>query len=210
MTTGQRIAELRRQQNLSQEALGELLGVTRQSISKWESDAALPEVEKLVAMSRLFRISVGALLGVEEPAGEAEGAELTDAQLKMAEEIAGRYIAALSAPREAVPLPRRPSSRHNRSLNLFDQLRINRRITGKLPFHMPPPFFLPCYCISIIIQFGPFVNRQTHLFQMPQKQSLHRVFCPTLRLAADLFQPGPAREHDTVFRQNSGPAPHAT
>ena len=35
MTTGQRIAQLRRQQNLSQEALGELLGVTRQSISKW-------------------------------------------------------------------------------------------------------------------------------------------------------------------------------
>ena len=103
MTTGQRIAELRRQQNLSQEALGELLGVTRQSISKWESDAALPEVEKLVAMSRLFRISVGALLGVEEPAGEAEGAELTDAQLKMAEEIAGRYIAALSAPRKTAP-----------------------------------------------------------------------------------------------------------
>ena len=62
MTIGQRIAELRRQNNLSQEALGEALGVTRQSISKWESDSALPEIEKLVAMSRLFGVSVGALL----------------------------------------------------------------------------------------------------------------------------------------------------
>jgi len=97
MTTGQRIAELRKQNSLSQEALGDLLGVTRQSISKWESDAALPEVEKLVAMSRLFHISVGALLGVEEEqdddAPDSDG-ELTEAQLKMVEEIVARYIAA--------------------------------------------------------------------------------------------------------------------
>ena len=62
MTIGQRIAELRRQNNLSQEALGEALGVTRQSISKWESDGALPEIEKLVAMSRLFGVTTDFLL----------------------------------------------------------------------------------------------------------------------------------------------------
>ena len=92
MTIGQRIAELRRQNNLSQEALGEALGVTRQSISKWESDSALPEIEKLVAMSRLFGVSVGALLGVEDSGAEekASGADdsgadgtLTEAQLRM-------------------------------------------------------------------------------------------------------------------------------
>lgn len=104
MTIGQRIAELRRRNNLSQEALGEALGVTRQSISKWESDSALPEIEKLVAMSRLFGVSVGALLGVEDPGAEekASGADdsgadgtLTEAQLRMVEEIVARYTAAL-------------------------------------------------------------------------------------------------------------------
>lgn len=103
VTIGQRIAELRRQKGLSQEALGEALGVTRQSISKWESDGALPEVEKLVAMSRLFGVSVGALLGVEEeaPTGDAEQdaarpeGELSEAQLRMVEEIAARYTEAL-------------------------------------------------------------------------------------------------------------------
>lgn len=104
MTIGQRIAELRRQNNLSQEALGEALGVTRQSISKWESDSALPEIEKLVAMSRLFGVSVGALLGVEDSGAEekASGADdsgadgtLTEAQLRMVEEIVARYTAAL-------------------------------------------------------------------------------------------------------------------
>ena len=41
MTTGQRIAALRRQHNLSQEELGEHLGVSRQAISKWESEVSL-------------------------------------------------------------------------------------------------------------------------------------------------------------------------
>lgn len=103
MTIGQRIAELRRQNNLSQEALGEALGATRQSISKWESDGALPEIEKLVAMSRLFGVSVGALLGVEEetpaegtePGKTRQESELSEAQLRMVEEIAARYTDAL-------------------------------------------------------------------------------------------------------------------
>ena len=43
MTTGQRIAQKRKELELSQEALGAELGVSRQSIYKWESDAALPE-----------------------------------------------------------------------------------------------------------------------------------------------------------------------
>ena len=105
MTSGQRIAQKRKERNLSQEALGEQLGVSRQAIYKWESDASLPEVEKLVAMSRLFGISVGELLGVEEP-GPAESGpasaqpELTEQQIRMVEEITRRYI-------EAQPKPKR-------------------------------------------------------------------------------------------------------
>lgn len=107
MTIGERIAALRRQAGLSQEALGEKLGVSRQSISKWEADANLPEIEKLVSLSRLFGVPVGALLGVEEetPTGEEppaplpENGELTDAQLHMVEEIVRRYTQALPAPR---------------------------------------------------------------------------------------------------------------
>lgn len=45
MTLGTRIAALRRERGLSQEALGELVGVSRQAVSKWESDSALPDVK---------------------------------------------------------------------------------------------------------------------------------------------------------------------
>nr|WP_325188138.1 helix-turn-helix transcriptional regulator [uncultured Oscillibacter sp.] len=90
MTTGRRVAQKRKELGLSQEALGEKLGVSRQSIYKWESDSALPEVEKLVALSRLFGVSVGWLLGVEEEAAPS-GGELTAEQLALVEEIAARY-----------------------------------------------------------------------------------------------------------------------
>lgn len=70
MTLGHRIQELRKQNNLSQEALGEKLGVSRQAISRWEMDGAVPEVDKLIAMGKLFGVSLNDLLQVESgPAG---------------------------------------------------------------------------------------------------------------------------------------------
>lgn len=66
MTLGQRIQELRKQHNLSQEGLGEKLGVSRQAVSRWEMDGAVPEVDKLVALSRVFGVSLNDLLQVEE------------------------------------------------------------------------------------------------------------------------------------------------
>lgn len=102
MTVGQRIAQKRKEAGLSQEALGELLGVSRQAIYKWESDSTLPEIEKLVALSRIFSVSVGWLLGVEEeaaPEGQTQNSgELTEKQLKMVEEIVARYLAAQPEP----------------------------------------------------------------------------------------------------------------
>ena len=68
MTLGQRIQELRKQRGMSQEALGDALGVSRQAVSKWEGDNGIPELDTLIAMSRLFEVTVGQLLGVEEAA----------------------------------------------------------------------------------------------------------------------------------------------
>ena len=102
MTIGQRIALKRKELGLSQEALGEELGVSRQAIYKWESDGAVPEVEKLVQLARRFGVSVGWLLGVEETerreSTAEESGELTEQQLRMVEEIVSRYLAAQPKP----------------------------------------------------------------------------------------------------------------
>ena len=74
MTLGQRIQELRKSFSFSQEELGEKMGVSRQAISKWEGDQTIPELDKLIALSKLFGLTVGQLLGVEQPV-PAEGAK---------------------------------------------------------------------------------------------------------------------------------------
>ena len=57
-----KVQEHREKNGLSQEMLAEKLGVSRQSVSKWELAQALPEVDKIVAMSKLFGVSTDELL----------------------------------------------------------------------------------------------------------------------------------------------------
>lgn len=91
LTTGKRIAQCRKQLNLSQEGLGEKVGVSRQAISKWEADATLPDIDKLIGLSRLFGVSVGWLLGVEEqPEPQPEAPQISEELLRKIEEIVRR------------------------------------------------------------------------------------------------------------------------
>ena len=58
MTFGNKLAALRREQNYTQEQLADILGVTRQSVSKWESDVSYPETDKLIKICNLFGCSL--------------------------------------------------------------------------------------------------------------------------------------------------------
>ena len=87
MTLGQRIQELRKKQGLSQETLGEKLGVSRQAISRWEMDGAVPEVDKLIALSKLFGVSLNDLLQVEK--SEEKQARSADKDRKLIRWLAG-------------------------------------------------------------------------------------------------------------------------
>lgn len=72
MTLGEKIYRLRSQRGLSQEAFGEALGVSRQSMSKWETDQSVPELDKIVAISEIFAVSTDYLLReTEERRGTA-------------------------------------------------------------------------------------------------------------------------------------------
>lgn len=73
MTFGEKLSMLRREQNYTQEQLAELLGVSRQSVSKWESDVAYPETDKLIKIGNLFDCSMDYLL--KEDVSERHGNE---------------------------------------------------------------------------------------------------------------------------------------
>ena len=62
MTLGEKLSKLRKEHNYTQEQLADILGVSRQSISKWELDVAYPETEKLIALGKLFECSMDYLL----------------------------------------------------------------------------------------------------------------------------------------------------
>ena len=66
MTLGQRISIYRKKPGISQETLGERLGVSRQAVSKWETDAASPDMENLLALAREFGVSVAELTETPE------------------------------------------------------------------------------------------------------------------------------------------------
>ena len=62
MILADKIVSLRKKAGWSQEDLAEKLGVTRQSVSKWEGAQSVPDMDKVVMMSRLFGVSTDFLL----------------------------------------------------------------------------------------------------------------------------------------------------
>lgn len=62
MSIGARIQQFRVNNGLTQEKLAEMLNVSRQSVSKWEMDQSLPEVDKIVLMSKLFGVGTNEIL----------------------------------------------------------------------------------------------------------------------------------------------------
>ena len=70
MKLADRILELRKQKGISQEALADKLGVSRQAISKWESEQSTPELDKIVLMSDFFEVTTDYLLKGIEPVSE--------------------------------------------------------------------------------------------------------------------------------------------
>lgn len=64
----EKLRELRTENNLSQEKVAELVGVSRQSVSKWETGLSNPDTENLIRLTEIYHVSLGELIGVTESA----------------------------------------------------------------------------------------------------------------------------------------------
>ena len=85
MTIGDKILNMRKARGWSQEELADRIGVTRQAVSRWESNSAKPDAEKIVDISDLFGVSADYLLR-DKYAGEGEihnGSELNPVPVKV-------------------------------------------------------------------------------------------------------------------------------
>ena len=72
MSLGTNISRLRAEHHLSQGDLAEALAVSRQSVSKWETDSSVPDLDKLVKLSQLFGVSLDELVTGTGPQPKAE------------------------------------------------------------------------------------------------------------------------------------------
>ncbi len=77
MSFGENLQTIRKKNHLSQEGLAEMLGVSRQAVSKWELGEGYPEVDKLLLLSKKLNISIDSLLGAEN-APVSEGGKPAD------------------------------------------------------------------------------------------------------------------------------------
>lgn len=66
MTFAEKLKSIRKQAGMSQEQLAEKLGVSRQAVTKWETDSGIPDIENMMAISVLFDISIDELLSNEK------------------------------------------------------------------------------------------------------------------------------------------------
>lgn len=107
MILAEKIIMLRKRMNWSQEELAEKLNISRQSVSKWEVGATIPDLDKILKMSELFGVSTDYLLkdeieeteligGKDAPEGRVVSVEEANAYMNTAREICGRMAAAVS------------------------------------------------------------------------------------------------------------------
>ena len=72
MSLGSNISRLRAEKHLSQGDLAEALDVSRQSVSKWETDGSVPDLDKLVKLSRIFGVTLEELVTGTPPENSSD------------------------------------------------------------------------------------------------------------------------------------------
>lgn len=98
MSLGTNISRLRAEKHLSQGDLAELLDVSRQSVSKWETDGSVPDLDKLVKLSRVFGVTLDELVTGEAPVRPCDAADISEATVPPASKsgsLPGRKIAGI-------------------------------------------------------------------------------------------------------------------
>lgn len=85
MAFAENLRQIRKEQGISQESLAELLGVSRQAVSKWEQGLGYPEVEKLILLSQTLHVSLDALMSAERknPGDSAESAVVKSGKIRV-------------------------------------------------------------------------------------------------------------------------------
>ena len=87
MTIGENIAQYRKEKGLTQAKLGEMVGVSNQAVSKWESGMTIPDVMLLPEISKALGVSLTDLYGIPNESSTEDGAEVTKVNVREDQKI---------------------------------------------------------------------------------------------------------------------------
>lgn len=113
LSIGENIKSLRKQKDITQEQLSEMLGISSQSVSRWESGVCYPDMELLPAIAKIFEITVDKLLGVDDVA-----------ENKKVEEYLNRFQLAINKGKidECIAIAREGVAEYPNNFVLLDKL----------------------------------------------------------------------------------------
>lgn len=147
---GKFIATLRRQSGLTQEKLGEKIGVTNKTISRWENGNYMPDIEMLQLLAKEFNVSINELLA---------GQKMSDEEFrKNADEniIAVSKESAFSFEERKAYFKKKWRKEH---ISLFVVLLLILIVTFVLPFVVSKPWFVGLVPLIAFIEYGYQNNR---------------------------------------------------
>ena len=154
MTLGDKLSKLRKENNYTQEQLADILGVSRQAISKWESDTAFPETERLIRISELYGCSLDYLL--KDEADIPPKADTADCPVEEEEEKQSLFTVRVSGIREMecpvklFGLPLYHFGRHARGI-----LAVGVDARGVIAFGLLARGLISLGCLSMgVLSFG--------------------------------------------------------
>jgi transcriptional regulator with XRE-family HTH domain len=153
MTLGDKLAKLRKEHNYTQEQLAAVLGVSRQSVSKWESNLAYPETDKLIRLSKLFDCSLDYLLRDDQETQSSQAEEPS---------LSRRFLRERKSERTLWGLPlwhigRRATGVFAIGLNAQGVVAVGLKATGVISFGAFSVGLLPFGMVSIgLLSLGLF------------------------------------------------------
>ena len=103
MSIGERIAHLRKERNLSQGQLAELLGITRQAVSKWENDIAIPDALKMIHLADLLDTDIEYLSTGRQSLGRRPPVVINE--VKVVEKVVEKPVVQIKTVEKTIEVP---------------------------------------------------------------------------------------------------------
>ena len=153
MNIADRIQSLRKQKGMSQIELADAIGVSRQAVSKWESEQAIPDLDKIVAMSEIFGTTTDYLLKGIEPI--EEGGEATAAAVA----VPGAPALPKMTKEESIALVTKLSQEYRNLERLRKQISdneatISKPVTIEYARHSAFRYFWPFFIYAFLAMWG--------------------------------------------------------